>query len=61
MNNPEQLNNNRNESNYTPEQKNPDQVNILSLLEEGNLQKQFFSGRITIEEYKRKKKMLKMA
>jgi hypothetical protein len=60
MNNPEQLNYNRNELNNTPEQKKSDQVNILSLLEEGNLQKQFFSGQITIEEYQKRKNMLKI-
>ena len=60
MSNQPQPDNNPNESNSTQEQKNPDPVNILSFMEEGNLQKEFFSGQITVEEYQRRKKMLKM-
>ena len=59
MNNQSQSDNNPDESNSSPEQKNQDTVNILSIMEEGNLQKEFFSGQITIEEYHRRKKMLK--
>ncbi len=60
MNNQTQFNDNRMEVKSVPEQKKPNPVNILSVLEEGNLQKRFFSGQITVEEYKRKKKILKM-
>lgn len=61
MNNQTQFNNNRNESKNTSGQTILNPVNILSFLEEGNLQKRFFSGQITVEEYQRKKKMLKKA
>jgi hypothetical protein len=54
MNNQTPLINNRNESNSPPEQKIPNPVNILSFLEEGNLQKRFFranhDGRISEKE-----------
>ena len=60
MNNLLPPNNDLSESNRPPEQKNPDPVNIMSFMEEGNLQKEFFSGQITVEEYERRKKMLKM-
>jgi hypothetical protein len=60
MNNLLPPNNDLSESDSTPEQKNPDPVNIMSFMEEGNLQKEFFSGQITVEEYERRKKMLKM-
>ena len=60
MNNQTQLNNTRNEPKSASEQKIPNPVNILSFLEEGDLQKRFFSGQITVEEYQRKKKILKM-
>jgi hypothetical protein len=53
-------NDSRNDIRSSPELKIPNPVNIVSFLEEGNLQKCFFSGQITIEEYQRKKKMLKM-
>jgi hypothetical protein len=56
MNNQTKFNNNRNEPKSTSTQKIPNPVNFLSFLEEGNLQKCFFSGQITLEEYKKKKK-----
>ncbi|HTA28437.1 MAG TPA: hypothetical protein VK809_11645 [Bacteroidia bacterium] len=54
------LNDNRIELQSAPEQKIPEPVNILFFLEESNLQKRFFSGQITTEEYERKKKKLKI-
>lgn len=59
MNNQKPLNNNRDELESAPEQKNPNPVNIESFLEEGKLQKRFFSGQITVEEYHRKKRCWK--
>ena len=52
--------NNRNEAIISPELKTQKPVNIKLFLEEGNLQKLFFSGQITPEEYRKKKKILKI-
>jgi len=60
MNKQTQFTYNRNESKNTSKQTIPNPVNILSFLEEGNLQKRFFSGQITVEEYQKRKKILKM-
>jgi hypothetical protein len=45
MNKLSQADNNPNDSNSTPEQKNQDTVDIVSFMEEGNLQKEFFPGK----------------
>ncbi len=61
MNTQRQLNQNLNDITSTPVEKNPNPVNILPFLEIGNLQKCFFSGQITLEEYQKRKRILKIS
>jgi uncharacterized membrane protein len=60
MENPKELKVIWNKAKSVPEQKKNQSQERASLMEESDLQKRFFSGQITSEEYEKKKGLLRI-